>query len=68
DCCKRHKYKCTSNLYYAMLGLISGDRELFTHNAKLLLLYAVGIAVGLWIISELEYIRTGIKNKVFSSK
>lgn len=42
------------NLYYSALAVISSDRNSFFANIELLALYAVGIALGLAIVSELE--------------
>ncbi len=42
------------NLYYSTLAVIFTDREMFTDNIRLLVLYAVGIALGLAVAAEIE--------------
>ena len=44
------------NLYYSVLAIISSDWTAFKNNIVLLILYAVGIALGLAMVVELEQI------------
>lgn len=44
------------NLYYSVLAIISSNWADFTSNIVLLILYAVGIALGLALVVELEQI------------
>jgi len=49
------------NLYYMALAIISSDWSAFRENLMLLALYAVGISLGLAIVSELEKIQQNVK-------
>lgn len=44
------------NLYYSAMALIASDWSAFQDNIVLLILYAVGIAIGLAVVVELEQI------------
>lgn len=52
------------NLYYLTLALISSDWDKCVDNLVLLLLYAVGIAVGLALVSECEKMIRNMRRKM----
>ena len=51
------------NLYYSARALISSDWDKFSSNIVLLILYAVGIALGLAVVVEVKKIYCRIRNK-----
>lgn len=52
------------NLYYLALALISSDWDKCIENLVLLLLYAIGISLGLAIVSEFEKMILNVKKAV----
>ena len=53
-----------SNLYYALVGMLSQDWNAFHDNVFLLILYAVGIAFGFATVQEADHIYSELKRKM----
>ncbi|MDO4468021.1 MAG: threonine/serine exporter family protein [Bacillota bacterium] len=56
-----------SNLYYALQAFIMGEGLAFETNIKLLVYYALGISLGLFIITETDAARLKLK-RILSRK